>query len=50
MPELGEYAGYVLWSWGVSLLLIGALVVQSFRRAARVREELRRIEGGKDGD
>lgn len=44
IPDLGTYAVYVLGSYGVSLLLILALVAQSVLRARRVRAELERIE------
>lgn len=44
MPELGKYAATVLSAYGVSLLLILALVLMSVRRARRVRAELDRIE------
>jgi len=46
MPELGQYAGAVLASWGIGLGLIGALIWQSIARARRVKAELERIEGG----
>ncbi len=41
---LGEYAVWVLSSYGVALLLIGGLVAQSVVRSARVRRELDRLE------
>jgi heme exporter protein D len=44
MPELGKYAGAVLSSYAVSLLLICLLVGVSIWRARRVRAELHRIE------
>ncbi|SMX50876.1 heme exporter protein CcmD [Maliponia aquimaris] len=44
MPELGKYAGAVLSSYAVSLVLIVALVAVSVWRARRVRAELKRIE------
>lgn len=44
MPELGKYAGAVLSSYAVSLLLIVLLVVVSVWRARRVRADLQRIE------
>lgn len=44
MPDLGKYAGAVLSSYAVSLILIIALVAFSIWRARRVRAELDRIE------
>ncbi|NNU81009.1 heme exporter protein CcmD [Halovulum dunhuangense] len=44
MPELGPYAGAVLSAYAVSILLIGALVALSLRRAAKMRAALRRAE------
>jgi heme exporter protein D len=52
MPELGEYAGFVLWSYGVSFLLIGALLMLSFWQRARVKRALDEVEarqGKSDG-
>ena len=44
MPELGKYAGAVLSSYAVSLVLIVALVLVSILRARRVKRELSQIE------
>ncbi len=44
MPDLGKYAGAVLSSYAVSLVLIVALVALSIWRARRVRADLDRIE------
>ncbi|QPH52997.1 heme exporter protein CcmD [Pontivivens ytuae] len=44
---LGEYAVWVLSSYGAALVLIGGLVAQSVIRSARVRRELDRLEGRK---
>jgi heme exporter protein CcmD len=47
----GKYALYVLGSWGLSLVVIGALVIDSLARAARwrkaaeARETLSRDDG-----
>jgi heme exporter protein D len=52
MPELGEYAGFVLWSYGVSFLLIGGLLMLSFWQRARVKRALDEVEarqGKSDG-
>lgn len=48
MPDLGRYAFEVLASWGISIGLLALLVGLSFRRAARARDELARIEGKAD--
>ncbi len=50
MPELGKYAGYVLSSYAVSLLLIVVLVLMSVLRARRIKAELDRIESGRGRD
>ncbi|MEO0915236.1 MAG: heme exporter protein CcmD, partial [Pseudomonadota bacterium] len=49
MPDLGDYAGPVLLAYGVSLVLLGGLVVWSLVRNARVKAELARQEGREDG-
>lgn len=43
-PELGPYAGAVLGAYAVTLILLGLLVGQSLRRAARVKRALALIE------
>lgn len=49
IPDLGRYAFEVLAAWGISLGLLAVLVGLSFRRAARAKAALDRIEGGRDG-
>lgn len=44
MPDLGKYAVEVLSAYGVSLLLLAALIGQSWRRSARMRAALARVE------
>jgi len=44
MPELGQYAFEVLASYGISLTLIGGLVVLSVWRSRKVKAALQRIE------
>ena len=44
MIELGKYAGTVLGAYGVSLLLLLGLVVQSLRANARARRALEEQE------
>ena len=50
MPELGKYAGAVLWSYLASVALIAVLVALSLWRGARVKRALREVEArqGKD--
>ena len=50
-PELGGYAGTVLAAYGVTLGLLGLLVLVSALRAAAVRRALARLEreAGRDG-
>jgi heme exporter protein D len=45
VPDLGQYASYVLAAYGVSLVLIAGLVGLTWIRARRVRADLARIEG-----
>jgi heme exporter protein D len=49
MAELGEYAAYVLWAYGLSLALIAGLVGVSLWQAAHARRALDKAEG-RDGD
>ena len=49
MPELGKYAGAVLTAYGVSLLLLLALVGVSLWQARLVKARLDRAEQGRDG-
>ena len=44
MPELGKYAVEVLAAYGVSLGLLAAIIVISWRRSVHVRAALERIE------
>ncbi len=44
IPDLGKYAGTVLGAYSACLILIGALVVLSVLRSARVRRALARVE------
>ncbi len=44
MPELGKYAGAVLSSYAVSLVLLAVLVLLSLMRARKVKAELDQIE------
>ena len=52
MPELGKYAFTVLASYGVTLVLLAALVALTIWRGRAVRRELDRAEtrlaGGRD--
>jgi heme exporter protein D len=52
MPALGEYAGFVLWSYAVSFALLGGLLVLSFWQRGRVKRALEEVEarqGKSDG-
>ncbi|MEL7166790.1 MAG: heme exporter protein CcmD [Pseudomonadota bacterium] len=49
MPDLGKYAEAVLWAYGVSLLMIAAIVVLSLWRGRRVRAEMEEMEHRRDG-
>ena len=44
MIELGKYAGPVLAAWGVSLVLLAGMVVQTLLADARARRALEQVE------
>ncbi len=44
MPDLGKYAGAVLWSYVASIALIGALVALSIWQGRRVKRALDEVE------
>ncbi len=44
MPDLGKYADTVLSAYGVSILLLGLLLVLTLRRGAKVRAQLKDVE------
>jgi heme exporter protein D len=44
MPELGEYTGFVLWSYGISFALIAGLLALSFWQRGRVKRALEEVE------
>jgi heme exporter protein D len=44
MPDLGTYAGEVAAAYALSILLVGALVIQSVLRGRSVRRALRAVE------
>lgn len=48
MPDLGIYATEVIACYLVTLVGLGALVVTTLRRAARVRAELDAVEAKDD--
>lgn len=50
IPELGKYAGAVLSSYGISLLLLAGLVWLSLWRGARVRRQLEEVESRRRSD
>ena len=46
MPDLGQYAAEVLSAYGMSILLLLAIVVLSLRRSRNVKADLEKIENG----
>ena len=44
MPDLGKYAVEVLAAYGVSLLLLGGLVLLSVRRSRQIKAQLAKVE------
>ena len=49
MPDLGDYAAEVLSAYAVSALLLVGMAWWSWRRWRRVRADMERIEGARDG-
>jgi heme exporter protein D len=51
MPDLGKYAGAVLWSYLATIAVIAALVAVSLWQGARIKRALREVEErqGKNG-
>lgn len=49
MIELGKYAGTVLGAWGITLVLLAGIVVQSLVRDARARRALEKEEPPRHG-
>lgn len=44
MPDLGKYADAVLSAYGVSIVLLAALVLFSLRRSRKVKAQLDAVE------
>lgn len=44
MPDLGTYAGPVLWSYGASLTLLALLVLLTLRQGRRARRAMEEVE------
>ena len=44
MPELGKYAGAVLWSWAATLGLIAVLIAMTWLQSRKARRDLEAIE------
>lgn len=49
MPDLGKYAVWVLSAYGVSILLLIAIVLLTMARARRVRRKLEAAEARRNG-
>ena len=47
--ELGKYAGTVLAAWGVTLVLLAGIVIQTLRANARARRALEAEEANRHG-
>jgi heme exporter protein D len=48
MPDLGQYAVYVLASYAVSLGLLAVIILASIFQARRIRARLEEVESRKD--
>jgi heme exporter protein D len=44
MPDLGKYAGPVLWSYGLGIAILVIVVVLTLWQGARVRRALAEVE------
>jgi heme exporter protein D len=44
IPDLGKYAGVVMWSYIATIALIAALVALSLWQGANVKRQLREVE------
>jgi len=44
MVDLGKYAGTVLWSYGITLTLLAAVVAVYLRRNAKAKAALEAVE------
>lgn len=44
MPELGKYASEVFTAYGVTALLLAALIAMTLRKSRRVSAALREVE------
>jgi len=47
IPDLGKYAGTVLGAYGITLVLLAAIIAASWRRSARARRDLKRLEASR---
>jgi heme exporter protein CcmD len=47
IPEYDKYAPYIWWCYGLTLLVLIALVIWSLMRAARVKRELESLDGAR---
>jgi heme exporter protein D len=48
IPDLGNYAAEVMAAYGLSILLLVAIVVVSLRRGRKVRTQLADVEARRD--
>lgn len=49
MPELGKYAGAVMWSWAATLGLIALLIVMTWVQSRKAKASLDAIEARRKG-
>jgi heme exporter protein D len=49
MPELGKYAGYVLSSYAVSLVILAVLILIILRANRSAKRQLDQVEGHNNG-
>ncbi len=48
MPELGKYAGAVLSAWGLTLVLIAALILLTWVQSRKAKRDLDAIEARRE--
>ena len=48
LPELGKYAGTVLWAYSASLASLAILIVMTLYKGRKVRDAMEKVEKRND--
>lgn len=48
--DMGKYAAFVWPAWGITAVVLGALTLRALIAARRWSAELKRLQGGLEGD